>query len=487
MPIHKSRGTTRTETLLCTLCDNTFLNLWSYPNPCKDDGKELCDLIAVFDDHVFVFFDRESRQFDKTIDDIHLAWTRWHSKVIAKQIRAAGGAARYVQSGRTIFLDPQNNVPFPLTITPEMTIHKVIVAHGARSACQAFAEENIYGSLAVSYASNPRPIDAMHPPFLVPLDRDDIVHVLDSHNLDILLGELDTFYDLLSYIKEKERAVRTRSFLCYCGEEDLLAHYFANYDSERRAYCIGPKEGSFDGLFVAEGGWHVFLSHDAYLRRREANRISYLWDELIQKTCQNALDGTLLGNADLFKGKSALREMAREPRFTRRDLSRHIINSLKLMTSDGQTIERRLTLMPSFYKETAYVFLALRYDGVADYERDYRLMRQNLLTIACGVARNKFSHLRMVVGIAVDVPTNGVDHGGEDFVLLECENWSTEKEEYYRKANQRLKLFSKAVPVLRRVADFPIEPDSEIAMEKIGRNEPCVCGSGKKYKKCCLL
>ena len=23
-------------------------------------------------------------------------------------------------------------------------------------------------------------------------------------------------------------------------------------------------------------------------------------------------------------------------------------------------------------------------------------------------------------------------------------------------------------------------------MDKIGRNEPCPCGSGKKYKKCCL-
>ena len=22
---------------------------------------------------------------------------------------------------------------------------------------------------------------------------------------------------------------------------------------------------------------------------------------------------------------------------------------------------------------------------------------------------------------------------------------------------------------------------------KIGRNEPCPCGSGKKYKKCCML
>ena len=25
-----------------------------------------------------------------------------------------------------------------------------------------------------------------------------------------------------------------------------------------------------------------------------------------------------------------------------------------------------------------------------------------------------------------------------------------------------------------------------ITEEKIGRNEPCPCGSGKKYKKCCI-
>jgi uncharacterized protein YecA (UPF0149 family) len=23
--------------------------------------------------------------------------------------------------------------------------------------------------------------------------------------------------------------------------------------------------------------------------------------------------------------------------------------------------------------------------------------------------------------------------------------------------------------------------------KKVGRNDPCPCGSGKKYKKCCLL
>jgi preprotein translocase subunit SecA len=31
-----------------------------------------------------------------------------------------------------------------------------------------------------------------------------------------------------------------------------------------------------------------------------------------------------------------------------------------------------------------------------------------------------------------------------------------------------------------------VEPRTA-AGEKVGRNDPCPCGSGKKYKKCCLL
>ena len=30
------------------------------------------------------------------------------------------------------------------------------------------------------------------------------------------------------------------------------------------------------------------------------------------------------------------------------------------------------------------------------------------------------------------------------------------------------------------------EPDMLAAEGKVGRNDPCPCGSGKKYKKCCL-
>ena len=30
-----------------------------------------------------------------------------------------------------------------------------------------------------------------------------------------------------------------------------------------------------------------------------------------------------------------------------------------------------------------------------------------------------------------------------------------------------------------------LNPPMPVKSEKIGRNDPCICGSGKKYKKCC--
>jgi preprotein translocase subunit SecA len=31
----------------------------------------------------------------------------------------------------------------------------------------------------------------------------------------------------------------------------------------------------------------------------------------------------------------------------------------------------------------------------------------------------------------------------------------------------------------------PPEPVEQLVSEKVGRNDPCPCGSGAKYKKCC--
>lgn len=92
--VNKSSGVTATERMLADFCERSFLKLWSYPNPYKDDGHELCDLLAVFDNDVFVFFDREAVLPDAPEKDPQVLWDRWKRNVIDRQMKTAHGAER---------------------------------------------------------------------------------------------------------------------------------------------------------------------------------------------------------------------------------------------------------------------------------------------------------------------------------------------------------------------------------------------------------
>jgi len=39
--------------------------------------------------------------------------------------------------------------------------------------------------------------------------------------------------------------------------------------------------------------------------------------------------------------------------------------------------------------------------------------------------------------------------------------------------------------IAKSVRDVVVTQQQVVSQRKIGRNEPCFCGSGKKYKKCC--
>ena len=39
----------------------------------------------------------------------------------------------------------------------------------------------------------------------------------------------------------------------------------------------------------------------------------------------------------------------------------------------------------------------------------------------------------------------------------------------------------------RLAGDGPRQPRRVKPSQKVGRNDPCPCGSGKKYKNCCML
>lgn len=327
MPITKSTGITRTERLLAKLCERSFLKLWSYPNPFKDDGHELCDLLAVFENHVFIFFDRENELVDTPEKDPQVLWNRWKRNVIDAQIKTAHGAERYIKSGRPAFLDSKCEVPFPINIDAEqMIVHKIIVAHGAKEACEKSSDANVYGSLAICYGEN----DGESPfPFMIHIDKRNPAHVFDSHNLPIILNELDTVVDFSAYLDAKLQAIAALDWLMYCGEEDLLAHYYLNFDDSTKRHFIGTKDASVNGVMVGEGEWRDFVELDLYKNTKRANKASYLWDEVLQITCQNSLSGKLLGDSDLLRGRSAIPEMAKEPRFSRRALSECMLRAIR--------------------------------------------------------------------------------------------------------------------------------------------------------------
>lgn len=483
-----SGGVTATERLLAEFCERSFLKLWSYPNPHKDDGHELCDLLAVFGDTVFIFFDRENELPEIPDKDPKILWDRWKRNVIDRQVRTAHGAERYILSGRPIFLDAKREKPLPVPFDKDKAIiHKIIVAHGAKEACERASPQNVYGSLAITYTETEG--GPTHP-FHIEIDRHNPVHVLDSHNMPIVLRELDTVSDFSAYLDEKVRAAAAFDCLSYCGEEDLLAHYLVNFDAATKRHVIGPKgkHGStVNGVMIGEGEWRDFVQTGVYKNTKNEDRISYFWDQLIQRTCQNSLEGTLDGNSNIASGESAIYEMVKEPRFMRRGLSEKMLTTVGRFPNTG-SFTRQVTLLPSFEPNVCYVLLQLRVPEELRAAADFREKRQTLLEIACGAAKNKFPNMVKVIGIGIEAPKFSDGTVAEDFILMPCDDWPEERKTYYEELNREWNFFG--TPAMRqfkdRVTQFVQPPHSrEIAKSvKIGRNDPCPCGSGKKSKKC---
>ncbi|PLX70335.1 MAG: hypothetical protein C0602_05860 [Denitrovibrio sp.] len=482
MKTNKSTGVTPTEQLLYKLCEDTFLKLWSYPNPVKNDGKELCDVIAVFENHVFVFFDRESRKFDNPDKAVDIQWDRWLKEVIDKQTKTALGAERYLKNGGEIFLDDNCTIPFPIKLPNKETliVHKIIVAHGAKEACEKFFGENSAGSLVICYGDKEKSPKLF--PFMLTLSRENPVHVFDTYNLDIILNELDTFYDFSTYLREKEEAISRYDTIMYCGEEDLLAHYLLNWDENTDRNIIGTLDTEINFLSIMEGEWQDLIKREDFQKKKEEDKDSYIWDELLQQTSQNAIDGTLIGQENIITGKNPLVEMAKEPRSFRTLLGKNLIRVIDEFPESDNKSSRLLSVISSFYSDTLYVILQLKPNHEINYETEYRPVRRKMLAIACGVAKNRFPEISKIIGITFDSPKY-TKINSEDFILLDCSDWGQKDEEFYNEKNKDFGFFQNIKDKKSDFFELPHSPEKK--QIKIGRNEKCPCGSGLKYKKCC--
>ena len=80
-----------------------------------------------------------------------------------------------------------------------------------------------------------------------------------------------------------------------------------------------------------------------------------------------------------------------------------------------------------------------------------------------------------------------IDESFIDLVFVDEQLALVRAEVLSRLQDDRYKLIEDTIEELEWWACFqpPVQPQPSVRKKKVGRNEPCPCGSGKKYKKCC--
>ncbi len=160
---------------------------------------------------------------------------------------------------------------------------------------------------------------------------------MDDFTLPIILKELDTITDFVGYLTEKEAFFRTDRYVRAAGEEELLAYYFRCFDEDTQRFTFkieGEKrDDRCSAVYIAEGFWEGLTTHPQYGLKKEEDRISYLWDRLIEQFTKHMLAGTStresLSPENNENHEGGVRLMALESRIERRGLARQLWDAIE--------------------------------------------------------------------------------------------------------------------------------------------------------------
>lgn len=487
-----NQGINDSERYLGKLCRSSFLSLWSYQGLFRDQGggKEICDLLVVFGPHILIFSDKYC-EFPDT-GDLQTDWNRWFKKSIAKSAQQIWGAERWLKEHPDrVFLDQgcTQRLPIYLPSVSDMRVHRIAVAHGAGQRCQYHLGGS--GSLMINMSlvgdDHYKSLNEHGMPFAVGTvdDKQGYVHVLDDTTLDIILRTLDTTTDFIAYLEKKEALLKKYSIFA-AGEEELLGIYLRDTNPDGEPDFIFPNN-NVDHIGIEEGFWEEFLISSERHAMLRANEISYAWDALIEKFSFHIATNTqhfTTHPGDINANEQIVRFMAAESRTRRRMLVRKFID---LITTTPRTHKAVSVLMPSDQKSLFYVLLVLPQLAEIDYE-EYREGRRMLLQAYCLVTKVRFPHALDIIGIATESGHNG--NRSEDAIYIDTRDWNEEQQKNAEQAQRDLELLN-AVKVTHTIEKtYPDTPrygrDAKKRSNKIPRNAPCPCSSGKKFKHCCL-
>jgi hypothetical protein len=500
LPHYRAEGVTSSERYLMKLCERSFLRLWSFAGLYRDqgkttmqaDGKELCDLLVVFGNHIIIFSDKDC-VFPQS-GNLALDWSRWYKRTILDGAKQIWGAERWIKtSPASICLDRACKQPFPFELpnADDAIIHRIVVAHGASERCKQ--ELGGSGSLLI----DPSIIGDAHSlrrgeggfPFAVGfVDKTrGFVHVFDDTSLSIVMNTRDTITDFVEYLSAKEEFIASGILGMAVGEEELLGYYLKDVNEAGKHYFKVPEEDA--ALIFDEGHWEYFANSPERQAQIAANEISYVWDRLIETFSKNVIGATLYHTTHpgLSDQSRLLSLLAKEPRTQRRALAEALIELVSNTPSDKKAAR---LIVPTRMGDTHFVFLAFPYRDDITHDEN-REVRKNALWAYCRVAKAIRPEAQQIVGIATEA---GGNRGrSEDLMYMDVSDWTAEDQVQALGLQRDLDIFQRPRMSQRHVEEYPIvntslRPNSITKRKAPGpnpRNKLCPCGSGLKYKRCC--
>ncbi|MGV3573727.1 MAG: hypothetical protein ACO1O4_01175 [Devosia sp.] len=491
-PIVKSAGFTPTERHLAQLASRTFLELWSYPSPFRDqyskgitDGKEICDLMVVCDPHIILFSEKNISWSDKPVE---VAWPRWYRKAVLEAAQQLTGAERWLRDHPDrIFLDHACEHPFPLALPPpeRRKIHRVVVANGAAKACRAYFDGGS-GSLVISpdIRGNDH-ADAKSKnfePFAIgDVQPDsDFIHVLDEASLDVVMREMDTITDFVGYLDKRAAFLRSGNLAIAAGEEDLIAYYATRLNSDGDHDFAAPGGGVWkpdDRLAISPGEYDRFVANEQYTARAAANKPSYFWDHLIETFSQHMMDGTSIVlpgfKYELTSSEVAVRYMAQANRFRRRNFGKACLGALETGKTRDVFFRAMLGTEGSKDAETGFFFLTLKYqermEKTGGYEK-YRLFRTSYLQIYAQALLMKHRYLDRVIGIAMEPPDQGRG-ASEDLIYAGQHDWTDEQRAQNQEDCERYGIMNGLKMRVPQESEFPQPKKSKLGYQGTGNRK----------------
>lgn len=327
------------ELIAYELAQVSFLKDWCFQNPKLEDGKELCDLLIIFDDNLFIW----------QIKNVKLEDGQYKEKHKTKNTNQLIGAHKQIFK-----LNKKVVLPNYGELDPSLFKHVFL--------CSVFMGEPEIGYSFIEKANGY------------------LIHIIHKDSLHKIVNELDTVSDFIRYYKTKE-AIHSNSInlIVMGGEEELLAYYVKNNRE------IPLEQNNI--TLIDDGIWSNLKNLPQYNARNDANKFAAIWDEQIQHLLEEFKSQSIYH-------KPLLIEFLRPTRFYRRVLSKVFIDLiLKAARTKVATINRYLYTEET--DNTAYCFV------YGDAEQGYTAEKIEVVLEMCGwISKYLYPNARVVIGIA---------------------------------------------------------------------------------------